>query len=152
MNNKIEAWDRRLRSAGFRITPQRQLVLEAVTTLRHSTPEDILLEVQQTASGVNLSTVYRTLEVLEQVGLVTHAHIDHGSPTYHVVEDAPHIHLVCSRCQAVESIDSDDFEKFSSKLEGHKGFVVNISHVALHGLCKNCANGKTLIIDNEFDI
>lgn len=152
MNQKIEAWDRRLRAAGFRITPQRQLVLEAVTTLRHSTPEDILLEVQQTASGVNLSTVYRTLEVLEQVGLVTHAHIDHGSPTYHVVEAAPHIHLVCSRCQAVESSESDDFEKFSSKLESHKGFVVNISHVALHGLCKNCADGKTLIIDNEFEI
>ena len=67
MNDYLEAWDRRLRTAGFRITPQRQLVLEAVTHLRHATPEEILGEVQSTASGVNLSTVYRTLEVLEQV-------------------------------------------------------------------------------------
>lgn len=137
MNDYLEAWDRRLRTAGFRITPQRQLVLEAVTHLRHATPEEILGEVQSTASGVNLSTVYRTLEVLEQVGLVTHAHIGHGAPTYHVVDDTPHIHLVCSRCRKVESIDGDDFAKYANKLENDNGFVVNISHVALHGLCKN---------------
>ena len=135
MNDYLEAWDRRLRTAGFRITPQRQIVLEAVTSLRHATPEEILGEVQSTASGVNLSTVYRTLEVLEQVGLVTHAHIGHGAPTYHVVDDTPHIHLVCSRCRKVESIDGDDFAKYANKLENDNGFVVIISHVALHGLC-----------------
>ncbi len=62
-------WEQRLRENGFRITPQRQLVLEAVEGLRHGTPEEILLQVQQTAAGVNLSTIYRTLEVLESVGL-----------------------------------------------------------------------------------
>ena len=85
-------WDQRLREHGFRITPQRQLVLEAVEYLRHGTPEEILFEVQRTASGVNLSTVYRTLEVLEDVGLVTHAHIGHGAPTYHAVDEDIHIH------------------------------------------------------------
>ncbi|MFM7212713.1 MAG: Fur family transcriptional regulator, partial [Actinomycetota bacterium] len=69
------AWDERLRAQGYRITPQRQLVLEAVTRLGHGTPEEILAEVQRQATGVNLSTVYRTLDVLEEVGLVTHAHI-----------------------------------------------------------------------------
>ena len=62
-----EDWDRRLHEHGFRITPQRQLVLEAVERLQHGTPETILAEVQKTATGVNLSTVYRTLEVLESV-------------------------------------------------------------------------------------
>jgi Fur family ferric uptake transcriptional regulator len=136
MNDYLEAWDRRLRTAGFRITPQRQLVLEAVTHLRHATPEEILGEVQSTASGVNLSTVYRTLEVLEQVGLVTHAHIGHGAPTYHVVDDTPHIHLVCSRCRKVESIDGDDFAKYANKLENDNGFVVNISHFKFSGTSK----------------
>lgn len=149
MTDYLEAWDRRLRTAGFRITPQRQLVLEAVTHLRHATPEEILVEVQTTASGVNLSTVYRTLEVLEQVGLVTHAHIGHGAPTYHVVDDTPHIHLVCSRCRAVESIDGDTFAKFANKLENDHGFVVNISHVALHGLCKKCADEGNVATDHE---
>jgi len=149
MNDYLEAWDRRLRTAGFRITPQRQLVLEAVTNLRHATPEEILGEVQSTASGVNLSTVYRTLEVLEQVGLVTHAHIGHGAPTYHVVDDTPHIHLVCSRCRKVESIDGDDFAKYANKLENDNGFVVNISHVALHGLCKKCAIEGNVVTDHD---
>jgi Fur family ferric uptake transcriptional regulator len=124
-------------------------VLEAVTHLRHATPEEILGEVQSTASGVNLSTVYRTLEVLEQVGLVTHAHIGHGAPTYHVVDDTPHIHLVCSRCRKVESIDGDDFAKYANKLENDNGFVVNISHVALHGLCKKCANEGNVVTDHD---
>ena len=124
MNDYLEQWDKKLRTAGFRITPQRQLVLEAVTNLRHATPEEILAEVQITATGVNLSTVYRTLEVLEQVGLVTHAHIGHGAPTYHVVDDTPHIHLVCSRCRKVESIDGATFTKFASQLEEKEGFVV----------------------------
>lgn len=66
-------WDDVLRDQGYRITPQRQLVLEAVNTLGHATPEELLSEVQKTAAAVNLSTIYRTLEVLEQVGLVTHA-------------------------------------------------------------------------------
>lgn len=149
MNDYLEAWDKRLRTAGFRITPQRQLVLEAVTNLRHATPEEILAEVQSTASGVNLSTVYRTLEVLEQVGLVTHAHIGHGAPTYHVVDDTPHIHLVCSRCRKVESIDGDTFAKFANSLENDNGFVVNISHVALHGLCKKCANDGNVVLDHD---
>jgi Fur family transcriptional regulator, ferric uptake regulator len=62
-------WDDVLRDQGYRITPQRQLVLEAVNTLGHATPEELLSEVQKTAAAVNLSTIYRTLEVLEQVGL-----------------------------------------------------------------------------------
>ena len=87
-------WEHRLRRGGYRITPQRQLVLESVQRLGHGTPEEILAEVQRTATGVNLSTVYRNLEVLEEVGLVTHAHIGHGAPTYHSVDDHVHIHLV----------------------------------------------------------
>ena len=94
-------WESALREHGYRVTPQRQLVLEAVEVLRHGTPEEILAEVQRHASGVNLSTIYRTLEVLESVGLVTHAHIGHGAPTYHAVDEHPHIHLVCDACGVI---------------------------------------------------
>ena len=75
-----QAWDKTLRARGYRVTPQRQLVLAAVTKLEHATPEDIWAEVQQTASGVNISTIYRALELLEQLGLVTHTHLGHGAP------------------------------------------------------------------------
>ena len=76
-----EGWEARLRDHGFRITPQRQLVLEAVEALRHGTPEEILVEVQRTASVVNLTTIYCTLEVLEEVGRVNTAHLATGPPT-----------------------------------------------------------------------
>ena len=135
-----EDWEYRLRQRGFRITPQRQLVLEAVESLRHATPEEILAEVQRTATGVNLSTVYRTLEVLEDVGLVTHAHIGHGPPTYHAVEEHVHIHLVCDRCKKVESVPSEVAEDFVRCLEEQYGFRTDISHVSVHGLCQSCKN------------
>src|SRR6516225_10792936 len=90
-----QTWDNALRASGYRVTPQRQLVLEAVTRLEHATPEEIYAEVKQTAVGVNVSTVYRTLELLEQIGLVTHTHLGHGAHRYHLAADAQHIHLVC---------------------------------------------------------
>jgi Fur family ferric uptake transcriptional regulator len=135
----IEDWDRVLREHGYRITPQRQLVLEAVEHLRHGTPEQILAEVQLTASGVNLSTVYRTLEVLEAVGLVTHAHIGHGAPTYHAKDDDIHIHLVCDNCRQVESVPADAAAAFVSKLRKDFKFETDISHMSMHGRCARCA-------------
>jgi len=131
-------WETRLREHGFRITPQRQLVLEAVESLRHGTPEEILVEVQRTATGVNLSTIYRTLEVLEDVGLVTHAHIGHGAPTYHAVDDDVHIHLVCDRCATVQSVPATMATGFVADLEKDFGFRTDISHVSVHGLCASC--------------
>jgi Fur family ferric uptake transcriptional regulator len=133
-----EDWEHRLRDHGFRITPQRQLVLEAVEHLRHGTPDEILVEVQRTATGVNLSTVYRTLEVLEDVGLVTHAHIGHGPPTYHAVDEHVHIHLVCDRCATVLSVPARTAEGFVALLETEYGFRTDISHVSVHGLCDGC--------------
>ena len=137
-----EDWDRRLHEHGFRITPQRQLVLEAVERLQHGTPETILVEVQRTATGVNLSTVYRTLEVLESVGLVTHAHIGHGAPTYHAVDEELHIHLVCDRCSAVASVPAAVASTFVERLRSEQGFTTDISHMSIHGHCAKC-EGKS---------
>ena len=80
----VQTWDDRLRAGGYRVTPQRQLVLEAVARLEHATPEEIYGEVRQTARGINVSTVYRTLELLEQLGLVQHTHIHHEIGRAHV--------------------------------------------------------------------
>ena len=84
-----------LRAKGYRLTPQRQFVLRAVTALDHATPEAICEEVRRTAAGVNLSTVYRTLELLEDLGLVTHTHLGHGAQIYHTTDQPAHVHLVC---------------------------------------------------------
>jgi len=132
-------WEERLRERGYRVTPQRQLVLQAVERLRHGTPEEILAEVQHTAAGVNLSTVYRNLDVLADVGLVTHAHIGHGAPTYHAVDDDPHIHLVCDGCGAVVSAPAAAAAQFVDALVSEYGFQPDVTHAAIHGRCRECA-------------
>ena len=137
-------WERQLRARGYRITPQRQLVLEAVETLRHATPDELLVQVQKTAAGVNLSTIYRTLEVLEEVGLVSHAHIGHGAPTYHAVEETTHIHLVCDGCEQVISIDSELAEPFVRALRELASFDTDIAHFSVHGRCSECRAATTL--------
>ncbi|MBU6243082.1 MAG: transcriptional repressor, partial [Acidobacteria bacterium] len=63
-----------LREKGLRLTPQRELVLNAVRELGHATPEDVAAKIHKTHPGINLSTVYRNLETLENVGLVLHTH------------------------------------------------------------------------------
>lgn len=134
-------WRDRLRAGGYRATPQRQLVLQAVRRLDHATPERILAAVQETAQAVNLSTVYRTLDVLEDVGLVSHAHIGHGSPAYHSTEEVAHLHLVCGRCGTVLSVPATAAEPFCEQLRAMTGFRTDIRHMSLHGLCSDCEAG-----------
>ncbi|MEI6404626.1 MAG: Fur family transcriptional regulator [Actinomycetes bacterium] len=138
-------WDEVLREHGYRITPQRQLVLEAVNTLGHATPEELLGEVQKTAGAVNLSTIYRTIEVLEQVGLVTHAHIGHGAPTYHSVDADVHIHLVCDTCGRVDSIAAEEAALFVELLRDKAGFETDVAHVSIHGQCATCIGRMKLL-------
>jgi Fur family ferric uptake transcriptional regulator len=126
-----------LRARGLRLTAQRQLVLEAVRELGHATPEQIHAAVREVAAGVNITTVYRTLELLEELGLVIHTHLSHGSPTYHSAGQA-HVHLVCRSCGAVDEIAPALLGPLAARLEEERGFLVDIGHVALFGLCAKC--------------
>jgi Fur family transcriptional regulator, ferric uptake regulator len=127
-----------LRSRGLRLTAQRQLVLEAVYALGHATPDQVHSAVSRTAAGVNITTVYRTLELLEELGLVTHAHLSHGSPTYHAVGEDQHVHLVCRDCGAVDEVSPTVLDGLVATLADSRGFQVDIGHVALFGLCAGC--------------
>jgi Fur family ferric uptake transcriptional regulator len=127
-----------LRSRGLRLTAQRQLVLEAVYELGHATPDQVHAKVSATAAGVNITTVYRTLELLEKLGLVTHAHLSHGAPTFHAVGDEQHVHLVCRACGGVSEASPDVLSGLSETLGKERGFRIDIGHVALFGLCAEC--------------
>ena len=136
-----QAWDKELRARGYRVTPQRQLVLEAVTKLEHASPEEIWADVQQTASGVNISTIYRALELLEQLGLVTHTHLGHGAPRYHLAAEADHVHLVCSSCGRITQVPPDAVEALVSALDESNGFQTDVGHLTVFGRCASCQAG-----------
>ena len=104
----------KLRDSGYRLTPQRELILAAVDALGHATPDEVLAEVRAHSSAVNASTVYRTLEVLEGLGLVRHAHLSDRAPTYHTVTDHEHFHIVCRNCQKVVSVDPHMLDALSA--------------------------------------
>jgi Fur family transcriptional regulator, ferric uptake regulator len=127
-----------LRARGLRLTAQRQLVLEAVYALGHATPDQVHAEVARTAAGVNITTVYRTLELLEELGLVTHAHLSHGAPTYHGVTETQHVHLVCRTCGDVTEVPSEMLRGLADVLEREERFLVDMGHVALFGVCGAC--------------
>jgi len=138
-----QAWDDTLRASGYRVTPQRQLVLEAVTKLEHATPEEIFADIRQTARGVNVSTVYRTLELLEQIGLVTHTHLSHGAPRYHLAAEAQHVHLVCRGCEKIIEIDPAAVTGLTSALDEQFGFETDVGHLTVFGRCAECRPPRT---------
>ncbi len=138
-----------LRERGHRVTPQRQLVYEAIERLGHATPEEVLNEVQRTASGINLSTVYRTIDVLEEVGLVRHAHLGHGSPTFHIADDSHHMHLVCRDCGKVIEVDAGVAGPLVGTLSERFGFTTDVEHFAIYGLCAGCAALDAAATDEE---
>ncbi|MBF9072287.1 Fur family transcriptional regulator [Streptacidiphilus fuscans] len=131
-------WQTDLRQRGYRLTPQRQLVLQAVDVLEHATPEEVLTEVRRTAAGVNISTVYRTLDLLEELGLVTHAHLGHGAPTYHLASRDQHMHLVCRDCDNVIETDIALATPFVESLRRAHGFETDMKHFAIFGRCADC--------------
>lgn len=131
-----------LRARGLRLTAQRQLVLEAVHDLGHATPEQLHAAVREVAAGVNITTIYRTLELLEDLGLVTHTHLSHGSPTYHPVGEDQHAHLVCRCCGAVSEIEPGVLAPLAAELAKERGFELDIGHVALFGTCGDCGDTK----------
>lgn len=128
-----------LRSRGYRLTPQRQLVLEAVSELGHATPEDVFAWVRERALGVNISTVYRTLELLEELELVKHAHLSHGAPTYHATAAPEHVHLVCRGCGAVSEIEPAAVAPLVETLAAEHGFIADVGHLTVFGECRACA-------------
>jgi Fur family transcriptional regulator, ferric uptake regulator len=133
-----QKWDDLLRASGYRVTPQRQLVLEAVERLEHASPEEIFADVRQTARGVNVSTVYRTLELLEHLGLVAHTHLGHGAPRYHLAAEAEHVHLVCQQCERVTEVDKSAAAPLVAALEQSEGFQTDVGHLTIFGLCATC--------------
>ena len=127
-----------LRARGHRVTAQRLAILEeALRMTGHISPGDLLARVQARHPGVNASTVYRTLALLEELGFVSHAHLE-GGPEYRVGSH-DHVHLLCSGCGSYESLAAEEAEPLKQVLARRSGFRADFTHFAISGLCARCA-------------
>ena len=131
-------WRAELRAKGYRLTPQRELILSAIDELGHATPDEVLAHVKAKASSVNASTVYRTLEVLEELNLVRHAHLSDRAPTYHSVGGHAHFHVKCRRCSRVTSVGAAVAQVLTDRLQTDFGFRVDVGHLTVFGECSDC--------------
>ena len=129
----------RLRAQGKRLTSQRERVLTAVGALGHATPDEIVEAVGSDGGGaVPASTVYRALDALQELGLVGHTHVDHRAPSYHLAEHATHLHVVCRGCGWVGEAPLTVADELVARLDESLGFASDVSHAAVHGLCRTC--------------
>lgn len=125
-------------AGGGRRTAARQAIVEALVAMgTHVTADELARRVQRRFPTINVSTVYRTLERLEELGVVDHVHLGHGRAIYHVSTD-DHQHLVCERCERVVELPEDELRPFLRLLDRSYGFEVDRRHFAIVGLCDKC--------------
>ena len=127
-----------LKRKGYRMTPQRQaIVAEVMKAKGHISAPAIAARVQQIMPGVTPSTIYRTLDVLEGVGLISHSHLERGAEYHHAAESG-HVHLTCSECGAEDDLSLDEAESLERLITKHHGFRPDLTHFAISGVCRAC--------------
>jgi Fur family transcriptional regulator, ferric uptake regulator len=133
-----------IREQGERVTTARRALITALVQARgHVTAEDLAALVQKEQPDVHLSTIYRSLDALERMGVVDHVHLGHGRAVYHLA-DEPHQHLLCEVCGAVVEVPDDVFAELTSTLRRAYGFTIRPHHFAVIGRCRACsANGRS---------
>lgn len=138
MSHKNSDYATLMRQRGFRVTPQRELILDAVCAARgHTTLEEIYARIQAKAPSINRATVYRTLDFLHQMGLVVAVEIG-GRTVYELAGSQPHHHLVCLKCGTTEELSHDLVKTLFAKIDREHAFKVQTDHLALFGLCRRC--------------
>jgi len=128
-----------LSKQGYRLTPQRLMILSAVENSHdHISAEEIHAQIVAKYPNVNISTVYRTLELLKRLGLVTETDLGEGRVRYHPVEKGHHHHLVCRECGAIIDLDESLLTPLKSALLQEYKFSADLRHLAIFGRCVNC--------------
>ncbi|MGB9722690.1 MAG: Fur family transcriptional regulator [Chloroflexia bacterium] len=132
----------RLRQRGYRITPQREMVIETLAhSGRHMSAEEVYEEVRRRARSTSLATVYRTLDFLVSEGLASRNDLGGGHVVYATARHGPHVHLVCRRCGRVEEAEMADWlAEMVRQAQEQYGFAAEVQHLSIPGLCADCKN------------
>ena len=128
-----------IRANGGRITSDRRSIIEALAEgTDHPTVEELADRVWKRNPDVNLATIYRTVELLEHLGIGFHVHMGHGPSRWHL-SDEVHQHLVCSVCGAVIDVPDDVLDPLREQIAAATGFVLDAHHFSLTGTCAACS-------------
>jgi Fur family transcriptional regulator, ferric uptake regulator len=138
-DDRLEEILGRLRERGGRVTMPRRAIITALLEADDHVTADALVDAVRTAQPeIHLSTVYRTVETLTELGVINHVHLGHGPAVYHLTDDAHH-HLVCDDCGAIIELPKDVFDALGRRVERDYGFRLDAHHFALGGHCRSCA-------------
>jgi Fur family ferric uptake transcriptional regulator len=128
-----------LKKQGYRLTPQRLMILEQVEAAEHHiSAEEIFQRIRERYPNLNISTVYRTLELLKGLGLVTETDMGDGRVRFHSIGKGHHHHLVCSNCGQVTDVKEEELTPLNDLLSKRYGFRADLHHLAIFGRCKKC--------------
>jgi Fur family ferric uptake transcriptional regulator len=128
-----------VRRDGGRLTVPRRQVLEALFAARRLVSAEHLAGGADTGVEIELASVYRTLERLEELGVVRHVHLGHGPGLYGLVGDGEREYLVCDGCGTVTAADPERLDRLRAAIREQFGFEARFTHFPLHGLCAECA-------------
>ena len=128
-----------LQEKGYRLTPQRIMVVDALHSVEsHISAEEIFAKLKEKYPYANISTVYRTLDLLKELGLAAEIEVGDGISRYHAREHSKHHHLICNKCGKAMELPEADLQPLAvSLLTDHK-FKADVRHLAIFGLCSKC--------------
>jgi Fur family ferric uptake transcriptional regulator len=128
-----------LQKKGYRLTPQRIMVVDALHSVEaHISAEEIFDKLKQKYPYANISTVYRTLELLKELGLAAEIELGDGIARYHPREHSKHHHLVCNKCGKTIELPESDLQPLANSLLSKYKFKADVRHLAIFGLCPKC--------------
>jgi Fur family transcriptional regulator, ferric uptake regulator len=132
-----------LKRAGYRLTPQREMVLSVLCESEgHMTADDILTSVRARYPYLNKSVVYRTLDLLARVNLVNQTDFGSGRIEYEIHQHPHHHHLLCRKCGKRAEVDESLFAPLAKALNDRYGFIADLDHFAIFGTCRKCQKAK----------
>ena len=128
-----------LRSRGFRVTPQREMIVEAIAHHgNHINAEEVFARIREHTHAVNIATVYRTLDLLVEQGLASRIDLGKGQVVYATYQHGPHIHLVCRQCGQIIDADQNLLLALNEQLTAEYQFAADLQHISVLGLCNDC--------------
>ena len=152
MHHYVTSSNELLRKRGYRLTPQRFMILSVIQEAReHLSVEQIAERVQERNPYVSLSTVYRTLELLRELGLVRENHLPGEHPRYEIADGQAHHHLVCRNCRAVIHLDNQLLGDLHEKLQEQYRFHSLTLDLMAMGYCSACWTQKQQQHDQDTD-